>query len=171
MKLPLLQTGSQLCWGQGGLWTFQDKHMCKSLSGWGSQDTAYSEPEKQLHWRTLLRPEFRGITEAVQKCTALKPRFFLKAHQLALKCAHCLPWLPLSSSIYHLQKDPSPLFSCTEPTSPTATVNWGLSLHTVLVLLTNWLCSKGHILLVNLLETDRSQHTEGSPSCFGSMRY
>lgn len=90
MKLPLLQTGSQLCWGQGGLWTFQDKHMCKSLSGWGSQDTAYSEPEKQLHWRTLLRPEFRGITEAVQKYTALKPSFFFESPSTSSKMCSLL---------------------------------------------------------------------------------
>lgn len=48
VKLALPQTGRQLCWGQGGLWTFQDKYMRKSLQGGGSQDTAYSKPEKQL---------------------------------------------------------------------------------------------------------------------------
>lgn len=78
--------------------------MCKSLSGWGSQDTAYSEPEKQLYWRTLSRPEFCGITQVLQKCSASKPRvFFLKGRPIKwLKnvlpaCLDCLS-LPASTT-------------------------------------------------------------------------
>lgn len=33
MKFALSQTARQLCQGQGGLRTFQDKYMCKSLQG------------------------------------------------------------------------------------------------------------------------------------------
>lgn len=166
--------GRQLCWAQGGLWTFQDKYMYKSPQGWGSQDTAYSEPEKQLFWRTLLKLEFLGVTQVVQKCIALNPRIFFWKGGPSTHSKMCsLPALP-ASLFQHLppaERPHSPFLFHRAHFTLQASVNWGLSLHTILVLLTNSLSTKGQMLLVNLHKTDRNQHTEGSPSCSGSMRY
>lgn len=149
-----------------------------SLQGWGSQDSAYSEPEKQLFWRTLLRLEFCGVTQVVQKCTALKPGklfffffFWSGAHQLAPNvlpaCLDCLS-LPASTTC-RMTPHPFPLPRA-HFTYKLLCTGDSLCIQSF-VLLTNKLCSKGWILLVNLHGTGRSQHTEGSPSCFGSMKY
>jgi len=48
-----------------------------------------------------------------------QPRFFeRKTRQPAPKCAPCLPWLCLSSSIYHPQTDQSPFSVRTGPPTP-----------------------------------------------------